>query len=245
MENHNSGMTFIEALGCCAIVMTLSILAMSGARDAATSSRKAQLAHESKILNTGWQNLQSAGGPKNAYTAQEAVQLMVNGIPLGGTTYRPLSSMPALEAEVGGKNYTLNFDPDSGFEYAEASSGPLQMLESVPSDQAKELAIDSTIADMRIVPWSSSEYASGLGELNGMMATGTLEFQQWAQQLEAIGVVLSDDGLAISSASREELANQAAALLHAGVPWSDLSIELQSALTEYGPDEQQASGDQH
>lgn len=72
-------------------------------------------------LNSTLNAFKGAGGviPDGA-TAEEALKAIREGTKLAGSDYTPLASEPPLNMEVGGEQYNLVYDPETGFSYQSA-----------------------------------------------------------------------------------------------------------------------------
>lgn len=231
-----AGLGLFELLCACTLLALLSLIVISSVQNTLNAGKFEELRLQTKILNESWQKLVGAGGGVGTTSAKEAVDLMVNGIEFGGVNFRTLAGAPEFEATIGNQIFSLEFSPVGGFRYIEANDATnrSQIMSRVP-----ELA--HLIGEMRAFYWDSSEFQSGLSQINALFEGE--ELQQFEQQLAAIGVVVVNGDAALVQSSREDLANMAAELLSGGVQWGDLSIELQSALTEYGENEREATNE--
>ena len=120
----------VELLGAVAVVATIATISVISVKDTVAAGQRAATQRELQNLNTALQNFKSAGGviPPMA-TVSDAVSALMTGTDLvGGVTYAPLSSQPALETIIGGVPYSLAYDSAGGFS-AVPTSGSGEIFE--------------------------------------------------------------------------------------------------------------------
>jgi uncharacterized protein YjbI with pentapeptide repeats len=199
--NRKSGLTLVEVLGAATVVLTVATVSMVSIKGTVAAGQKATAQRELQGLNSTLNTFKGAGGviPDGA-TAEQALQALRDGTDLAGADYSPLVSEPPLSMEIGGEQYNLVYDPETGFSYQAAdglglfASGEDQFSPGgvgYPFDITSPAAVAQALETFKNIDPNSPMYQDYLNAFNAAK-----EFQTLPQSsLDSIDKAMGDAGL--------------------------------------------------
>jgi type II secretory pathway pseudopilin PulG len=117
-----------EVLGATLIVLTIASVALYSVRDTLGASQRSAMQRELQLLNSSLSNFRGAGGLiEPGSSAGQAVDALMGGVKVEGSSYRPLTRRPPERWEVDGENYLLGYTDKDGFSYDPEGSEPAEI----------------------------------------------------------------------------------------------------------------------
>jgi type II secretory pathway pseudopilin PulG/uncharacterized protein YjbI with pentapeptide repeats len=190
----HSGLSLVEILGAISILAVIASLSLTSVQDSLQSSQRSAVQRELQALNTALQNFKAAGGNIPPGTqAADAVQLLRQGTTMSGSMFSPLSGNVDMTKQIGGENYTLNYDDATGFSF-DAEKDIAQVGESSPNeegilaypfDPSNPVATQDALQALQGLNPEDPTYQAYLEGLNAAFDLGTIT----ADDLQQAGLV--------------------------------------------------------
>lgn len=197
--------TLVELLGVTALIATIATISIISIKDTVAAGQRSAVQKELQGLNTSLNNFKAAGGViLDGATVNDALAALKAGTPLGGAAYSPLTSLPELSKTVAGAQYSLAYDPVTGFSYvpsgevigevfagAGASDGVGANGEAYPFDITDPSAVDNALAEFSGMSPTDSNYQNYIDALVAAESFGAIS----NEQISGIETAFLDKGL--------------------------------------------------
>lgn len=238
-------LSLIEILGAVTVTMTVASVAIISAKDSLVAGQRSAVQRELQSLNTVLNNFKAAGGTINAdASATQAIDQLKRGVNVSDSEYAPLVDDPELTKRIGGTDYNLAYDDNTGFSYetedeeSEFTQAGVETpkegesLGGYPFDTTNRQAALEALASLSGMNPDHPDYANYLEALNAAYALGTID----DADMSAAGLADYNGTWIPNNQARIQHADDGLNILNDGGSWEILSPQQQSALADTEPD---------